>query len=267
MPTFCRYLSRASRDKILWGVDRETPGKQIQDFCLTFAPEVYREMRHLESLNASCVWTVLNWLHSRARVVEFMFGLAIAQNVLLLTRFSALHFDVEFLEYLFGTLQLCCSGTVFARHAMHNAFRGPRLLIKDTELIFLTVASAFSVLGLLVSPLYFCFHLLDIVNKSSDLQNVFKAVTLNGSSILLTAIFGGLVVWIYAIVGCAQPALGAPPLSTRRARLPACVRDVPVALCLPGSVRRPSSRPDAPASSPVCSQTPSWRSSSCARTR
>ena len=86
---------------------------------------------------------------------------------------------------------------------MQNAFRGPRVLIHDAELIFLTVASAFSVLGLVVSPLFFCFHLLDIVNKSSDLQNVFKAVTLNGSSILLTAVFGGLVVWIYAIVGFA----------------------------------------------------------------
>ena len=40
------------------------------------------------------------------RVVEFMFGLAIAQNILLLTRFSALQFDVEFLEYLFGSLQV-----------------------------------------------------------------------------------------------------------------------------------------------------------------
>ena len=97
-----------------------------------------------------------------------------------------------------------CSGTVFARHAIHVApLRGPGQLIKDTELIFLTVASVFSVLGLVVSPLFFCFHLLDIVNKFSDLQNVFKAVTLNGSTILLTGIFGGLVVWIYAIVGYA----------------------------------------------------------------
>ena len=107
-------------------------------------------------------------------------------------------------RYLFGSLQLVCSGTVFARHAIHVApLRGPGQLIKDTELIFLTVASVFSVLGLVVSPLFFCFHLLDIVNKFSDLQNVFKAVTLNGSTILLTGIFGGLVVWIYAIVGYA----------------------------------------------------------------
>ena len=107
------------------------------------------------------------------------------------------------IEYVLGISQLVCSVTVFAMHAMQSAFRGWRDLIKDTELLFLTAAFIAAFCGLFVSPLFFSFHLLDMVNKSEDLQAVFRAVTLNGRSILLTAVFGGCIIWIYAIIGYA----------------------------------------------------------------
>lgn len=44
---------------------------------------------------------------------------------------------------------------------------------------------------------------LDLINKSSDLQNVLRAVTQNGKSIMLTAALGAVVVWMYAVVGFA----------------------------------------------------------------
>jgi hypothetical protein len=110
---------------------------------------------------------------------------------------------VHSVEVALGIAQLVCSVTVFASHALQTAFRGWRDLIKDTELLFLTAAFIASCLGLTTSPLFFSFHLLDMVNKSSDLQAVFKAVTLNGRSILLTAVFGACIIWIYA---------SAPPL-------------------------------------------------------
>ena len=47
----------------------------------------------------------------------------------------------------------------------------------------------------------FAFHLLDVSTKSKDLQNVFKAVTQNGRSIMMTALFGVIIVYIYAILG------------------------------------------------------------------
>jgi len=74
-------------------------------------------------------------------------------------------------------------------------------LATDGKLGFLIVAFGAAVLGLVYSPLFYSVHLLDIVNKSSDLQSVFKAVTLNGRSILMTAVFGFIVIYIYAIVG------------------------------------------------------------------
>lgn len=64
-------------------------------------------------------------------------------------------------------------------------------------------AFAAAVLGLVYSPLFYAFHLLDLANKSTDLQSVFKAVTLNGRSILMTAIFGFIVIYLYAILGYA----------------------------------------------------------------
>ena len=51
------------------------------------------------------------------------------------------------------------------------------------------------------SPFWFAFHLLDIITKSKDLQAVFQAVTQNGRSIMMTAVFGVIIVYIYAIIG------------------------------------------------------------------
>ena len=48
-----------------------------------------------------------------------------------------------------------------------------------------------------------------MVNKSNDLRAVFKAVTQNGYSILMTALFGVVTVYIYAIVHA--PAFTPPP--------------------------------------------------------
>ena len=122
---------------------------------------------------------------------------------MLVLRFSTLEIEVESLEVFAGCTQLATSVTVFVAHALENAYKGPSDLVKDTELLFLTAAFIASCFGLTVSPLFFCFHLLDIVNKSMTLQAVFRAVTLNGTSILLTAIFGFIVIWIYAILGYA----------------------------------------------------------------
>ena len=178
------------------------PGKQVQEFVFEFGPELHKEMKHLAALEERCLWKLLSLLR-RAGIVKLQFGLAICQNIMLVLRYSSLQIDVESVEYTFGVTQLVTSCTVFAAHATENSFRGWRELAQDTELLFLTAAFVASCFGLVFSPLFFCFHLLDIVNKSNDLQAVFQAVTLNGRSIVLTAVFGFIVVWIYAIIGFA----------------------------------------------------------------
>ena len=143
-PLFCLLPSHSSRERILWMVDRETPGKQVQEFLILWAPEMQREMMHLETLQRWPLWKVLSWFKDRG-VVEFMFFLAIAQNVILLLRFSSLRehplvIMLDDVEFVLGVLQLICSVTVFAMHALQSAHRGWRDLLSDTELIFLTVA-------------------------------------------------------------------------------------------------------------------------------
>ncbi|KAL1529829.1 hypothetical protein AB1Y20_000761 [Prymnesium parvum] len=79
-------------------------------------------------------------------------------------------------------------------------YRTPLYLLTNRQLSFYTFLFIASILGLTVDPLWFSVHLLDIVNKSRELQDVFKAVTTNGSSIMLTAILGSIIVYIYTIV-------------------------------------------------------------------
>ena len=71
----------------------------------------------------------------------------------------------------------------------------------DGKGLFFAACMLAAVLGIVHSPFWFAFHLLDVITKSKDLQNVFKAVTQNGRSIMMTAVFGVIIVYIYAIVG------------------------------------------------------------------
>lgn len=57
----------------------------------------------------------------------------------------------------------------------------------------------FSIQGLLQSPVFYSFHLLDVINRSPPLQNVIKSVTLNIDQILLTAMLGAILMYNFAI--------------------------------------------------------------------
>jgi len=50
-------------------------------------------------------------------------------------------------------------------------------------------------------PQFFVFHLLDICLRSVTVRNVLKSVTLNGHSILLTALLVMIVIYVYAVIG------------------------------------------------------------------
>ena len=57
-----------------------------------------------------------------------------------------------------------------------------------------------SYLGLVCSPFFFSLHLLMVVNKSKLLQNVMRSITQNGKTLLLAAILGFIIVYLFAIV-------------------------------------------------------------------
>ena len=263
-------LLEECRQEILWGVDRETPGKQTLELLASTA-DLHREMRHLERLEALGLWQLLK--RHKAAALNSMFFVAVVQNVLLGMRYSTVDERIPHpIEHLglnvCGVLQVCSCITIFTLYSMQRGVLNVleswetsagmpfeevvarartepswalRLIVftpyyllqvcrtakccrlpiarllhsltfshllppsppstQDALLVFYTAAFSAALLGLLVSPLFYCFHLLDMVNKSDSVKSVFRAVTLNGRSILLTALFGACIIWIYAIVG------------------------------------------------------------------
>jgi len=58
-----------------------------------------------------------------------------------------------------------------------------------------------SLMGLYISKIFYCLHLLDIVGRSPTLQNIIQAVTLNRLQLLMTGLLGIILIYIYAVVG------------------------------------------------------------------
>lgn len=56
----------------------------------------------------------------------------------------------------------------------------------------------FSIQGLVQSPVFYSFHLLDVINRFGALQNVILAVTTNMSQLVLTAMLGVILIYIFA---------------------------------------------------------------------
>jgi len=74
-------------------------------------------------------------------------------------------------------------------------------LCRSTRFMANVSLFVFGIMGLFVSPLFFCVHLFNTVEISIDLQNVLRAVTKNGKSLAVTAIFGVMIVYLFAIWG------------------------------------------------------------------
>lgn len=59
---------------------------------------------------------------------------------------------------------------------------------------------AFSVQGSIQSPIFYSFHLTDVVNRFPELQSVIQSVTLNGDQLLMTAMLGVMIIYIYSAI-------------------------------------------------------------------
>ena len=55
--------------------------------------------------------------------------------------------------------------------------------------------------GTCLNPLFFSILMLDVIRTEETLQNVMKAITRNGRSIALTALFAFILVYLFSIVG------------------------------------------------------------------
>jgi len=61
-----------------------------------------------------------------------------------------------------------------------------------------------SLLGLLISPLFCCFHVLGMCRRSAVLQSVIQSITANGRSLVLTAVLGMAVIYLFSVIAYLQ---------------------------------------------------------------
>jgi len=77
----------------------------------------------------------------------------------------------------------------------------PWFRFSDRKLLYLSMPLIAAILAMAHAPWWYCWHLFDIISKSRDLRNVWKAVSQNVTAILMTLVFTLIVVYVYAIFG------------------------------------------------------------------
>ena len=85
-------------------------------------------------------------------------------------------------------------------HLMYYTL-SPVFFFLNGKLVYLVASTVAAFLAFSHTPYFFALHLFDIVFKSQDLQNVWKAVSQNGWSIVMTAAFMLIIVYAYALFG------------------------------------------------------------------
>uniref|UniRef100_A0A7S1IMD9 RyR/IP3R Homology associated domain-containing protein n=1 Tax=Eutreptiella gymnastica TaxID=73025 RepID=A0A7S1IMD9_9EUGL len=86
---------------------------------------------------------------------------------------------------------------VFSLSVLHQIWKTERAAyLRHSHYVLLTLAA---LSGLVISPLFYSFHLLILINKSELLVNVTQSVTLNGKSLLLTALLGAIVIHMFSL--------------------------------------------------------------------
>lgn len=76
-----------------------------------------------------------------------------------------------------------------------------RFLLSQSGLVFYILYASAGWLGVGQSPLYFCFHLLDIIYRLETLRIVLRAVTSNLYPLFVTILFLCVLVYIFSILG------------------------------------------------------------------
>jgi len=74
-------------------------------------------------------------------------------------------------------------------------------MLFDTYLVYLVLFLLFAILGTTYSKVFFGFLLFDLIDRSVILNNVIQAVTVNYKQLLMTAVLGILIMYVYAVLG------------------------------------------------------------------
>jgi inositol 1,4,5-triphosphate receptor type 1 len=91
---------------------------------------------------------------------------------------------------------------IVSHQCRSGMFRRPTSeLIMDGEFLYHIFFGLFCIAGLLIHPFAYSILLFDVAYREETLMNVIRSVTRNGRSIILTAILGIILCYLFSIVG------------------------------------------------------------------
>uniref|UniRef100_A0A9J7Y520 Inositol 1,4,5-trisphosphate receptor n=1 Tax=Cyprinus carpio carpio TaxID=630221 RepID=A0A9J7Y520_CYPCA len=128
-----------------------------------------------------------------------------AVRVLVISSVLQLGFSVglQHMLTLLGAFNVC-NKIVFMLSFVGNRgtfTRGYWVMVMDREFLFHLLYLLICTLGLFGHVFFYSLLLFDLVNREETLLNVIKSVTRNGRSIVLTAVLGLILVYLFSIVG------------------------------------------------------------------
>mmetsp|Transcript_17612 Transcript_17612/g.17334 ORF Transcript_17612/g.17334 Transcript_17612/m.17334 type:complete len:130 (-) Transcript_17612:543-932(-) len=74
-------------------------------------------------------------------------------------------------------------------------------ILKNPRFRYFCTLILLAVTGFSFSPALYSFHLLDVIERSPILRDVIKSVTLNFIDLVQTAIFGLVLIYVFAALG------------------------------------------------------------------
>jgi hypothetical protein len=228
----CSFLTEQSRKELVLQVKRDTQQDKIQDF-FDKSEDLMQEMEHRERLAKNRLFSFLG--KQENRILNFSFWIAVLINALIVATYDSSYnylapfnswaipiiFVLGCCQIFLSTLSLFIHIVSYAPLAIRKRWKSfgvhenielnwKNLIVSlyffvtNSQLIYHVIYVIFAFLGVWYlphGPYFFAFHLLDIVVRNELLREVIKSVTLNGKSILLTALLAIVVVYIYAIFG------------------------------------------------------------------
>uniref|UniRef100_A0A8C2F567 Inositol 1,4,5-trisphosphate receptor n=1 Tax=Cyprinus carpio TaxID=7962 RepID=A0A8C2F567_CYPCA len=231
VPNICSFLTNESKLRVYYGTERDEQGSKINDFFL-HADDLFNEMRWQKKLRGKCVFYL--YVHSlvfendsfkikfrcctgvagtcRSGVMcllTWLFSLICwwpnAVRVLVISSVLQLGFSVglQHMLTLLGAFNVC-NKIVFMLSFVGNRgtfTRGYWVMVMDREFLFHLLYLLICTLGLFGHVFFYSLLLFDLVNREETLLNVIKSVTRNGRSIVLTAVLGLILVYLFSIVG------------------------------------------------------------------
>eukprot|EP00753_Platysulcus_tardus_P010959 PLAT3172.1.p1 GENE.PLAT3172.1~~PLAT3172.1.p1 ORF type:complete len:3198 (-),score=1828.26 PLAT3172.1:113-9706(-) len=75
------------------------------------------------------------------------------------------------------------------------------IVLRNGTVLYYSFYIVFTFMGNLVHPLFFSYHLLDLVYRFETLRNVLRAITYNGKQLVLTSALAFVIIYFYTILG------------------------------------------------------------------